>query len=182
MPVGEIWTAPGWPPTGCAWDFLTLPGPALRVLWAGERASVGRWRLTALNPAPGDRRGVNVRSLVLLARANGRRVLLTGDAEAPAERRMLAEAGEAGLRADILKLGHHGSKTSTTDDFLAAVAPRLALVSDGIGNVYHHPSPAVLRRLAERAIPALRTDRDGEVIVRIGEDGAMRIELPGAPR
>ncbi len=182
LPVEEIWTAPGWPPVGCAWDFLTLPGPRLRVMWAGERAAVGRWRLTALNPAPGDRRGVNVRSLVLLAEANGRRALLTGDAEAPAERRMLAELGAAGLHADLLKLGHHGSKTSTSEDFLDAVAPRLALVSDGIGNVYHHPSPVVLRRLEERAIPTLRTDRDGEVVVRFGEDGRLRIELPAAPR
>jgi len=180
--VDEIWTAPGWPPSGCAWDFLTLPGTRLRVLWAGERAAVGRWRLTALNPAPGDRRGVNVRSLVLAAEANGRRLLLTGDAEAPAERRMLAELGEAGLRADLLKLGHHGSKTSTTEDFLDAVAPRLALISDGVGNVYHHPSTVVLRRLTERAIPTLRTDRDGEVVVRVGEGGKLTIELPAAPR
>jgi competence protein ComEC len=182
LPIDEIWTAPGWPPTGCAWELLTLPGPRLRVLWAGERAAVGRWRLTALNPAAGDRRGVNVRSLVLLAEARGRRALLTGDAEAPAERRMLAELGEAGLRADLLKLGHHGSKTSTTEDFLDAVAPRLALISDGVANVYHHPSPVVLRRLEARGIPTLRTDRDGEVVVRVRDDGGLRIELPGAPR
>lgn len=179
--VEEIWTAPGWPPEGCAWELLSLPA-RLRVLWAGERAVVGRWHFLALNPAPGDRRGVNVRSLVLLAEANGRRALLTGDAEAPAERRMLRELGDGGLRADILKVGHHGSKTSTTDDFLAAISPRLALISDGIANVYHHPSPVVLRRLQKRAIPTLRTDRDGEVVVRIGEGGALRIELPGAPR
>jgi competence protein ComEC len=182
VPVDEIWTAPGWPATGCGWDFLTLPGPRLRVLWAGERAALGRWRLTVLNPAPGDRHGVNVRSLVLLAEASGRRALLTGDAEAPAERRMLAELGEVGLRADLLKVGHHGSKTSTTEDFLDAVAPRLALISDGVGNVYHHPSPVVLQRLEERGIPTLRTDRDGEIDVRIGEKGRLTIELPGAPR
>ncbi len=182
LSVDEIWTAPGWPPSGCGWDFLMLPGPTLRVLWAGERAAVGRWRLTAANPPPGDRRGVNVRSLVLLAAANGRRALLTGDAEAPAERRMLADLGGDGLQADLLKVGHHGSKTSTSEDFLDAVSPRLALISDGIANVYHHPSPIVLRRLAERAIPTLRTDRDGEIVVRIGEDGRLRIELPQAPR
>ncbi len=181
LPVDEIWTAPGWPPEGCAWEFLEIPA-RLRVLWAGERAAVGRWRLTALNPPPGDRRGVNVRSLVLLAAANGRRALLTGDAEAPAERRMLREVGEEGLRADLLKVGHHGSKTSTTDDLLDAVSPRLALISDGVANVYHHPSPVVLRRLQKRAIPTLRTDRDGEVVVRFGEGGALAIELPGGPR
>jgi competence protein ComEC len=95
---------------------------------------------------------------------------------------MLAELGEAGLRADLLKVGHHGSKTSTSEDFLDAVAPRLALISDGVGNVYHHPSPVVLRRLEKRGIPTLRTDRVGEIVVRIGKRGQLAIELPGAPR
>lgn len=83
---------------------------------------------------------------------------------------------------DFLKIAHHGSYTSSTGSFLDAVHPRLALISAGVDNLYHHPSPVILERLAERSIPVLRTDRDGLILLRLGEDGRTRIELPGAPR
>ena len=190
LPVAEVWTAPGWEREGCAGEFLALPGTRRRFLAAGDRVRVGRWRIAVLQPAakadPGERS--NERSLVLQAEALGRRVLLTGDAEAREERRALAAAGEDGLHADLLKVGHHGSKTSSTAGFLDAVAPRLALLSVGIDNPYHHPSPVVVKRLAERGVRTLRTDRDGEVLLRIVHVdglpgvGRLRLSLPGAPR
>ena len=180
--IGEVWTAPGWWGSPCAMELLTLPGVGHRFLWAGEKAAAGRWRLQAVHPAAGDRRGTNNRSLVLMAEAHGRRILLTGDLEAAGEARLLARGSIPEITCDILKLAHHGSKSSTTAAFLDAVRPRLALVSAGPRNHYGHPSEQVLSRLSERHIRVLRTDRDGLIRVVIRADGSLRITTPGAPR
>jgi competence protein ComEC len=180
LPVREVWMAPGWDRHGCAGKLLDLPGVRPRFLWRGQRRAVGRWRLTALHPAADDDGPVNERSLVLLAETHGRRALLTGDIEKGAERK-LADCCARDLRADLLKVAHHGSRTSSTEDFLDAVAPRLALISVGVDNVYHHPSPEVVERLGERS-RVLRTDRAGEIVVRFGRDRRLRIEMPGEPK
>jgi len=91
--------------------------------------------------------------------------MLPGDAEKQAERQILAENGEEALGADVLKVGHHGSKNSTTDQFLAAVHPRVAVISAGEDNVYGHPSPELLERLQRAGVRILRTDHDGAVHV-----------------
>jgi competence protein ComEC len=183
LPVDEVWTGPGWPPTGCAGELFTLPRVRLRLLTPGEVRAVGRWRLTVLHGTEGGEgeRSVNERSLVLRAAAAGRRVLLTGDAGREAEGEMLARGPAGALQADLLKVGHHGSGSATGDDLLDAVAPRLALVSVGLANPYYHPSPKLLARLARRGIPLLRTDRSGEVVAHFGT-GGLRLELPGEPR
>jgi len=67
------------------------------------------------------------------------------------------------LQADILKIGHHGSKKSTMPDFLDAVHPRLAVISAGAENPYGHPSPVLLERLQQTGIPVLRTDQNGAI-------------------
>ncbi|MEO6196337.1 MAG: DNA internalization-related competence protein ComEC/Rec2 [Thermoanaerobaculia bacterium] len=180
LPVREVWMAPGWDPHSCAGRLLDLPGVRMRLLSRGQRLTLGRWRLTALHPAAADDGPVNERSLVLLAEVNGRRALFTGDVESGAERELAACCAQ-GLHADLLKVAHHGSRTSSTAAFLEAVAPRLALISVGVGNVYHHPSPEIVERLGERA-RVLRTDRAGEIVVRFGGDGKLRIETPGAPK
>ena len=78
----------------------------------------------------------------------------------------------------MLKVAHHGSTTSTSAPFLAAVHPRLALVSVGAGNSYGHPGPEVMRRLAEAGVEVLRTDRLGTVIV--STDGvALSVHIDG---
>jgi competence protein ComEC len=180
--VREVWIGPGWDPLGCAGQLMTLPGVRLRILWAGERAAVGRWDLLALHPDPGEHRGTNERSLVLRAESAGVRLLLTGDVERWAESRLLAAWPAEDLRTDLLKVAHHGSRTSTGESFLATVALRLALISAGPRNLYHPPSPVVLDCLEERGIRILRTDRDGLVLVRFSRDGRMRLGLPGVPR
>ena len=82
------------------------------------------------------------------------------------------------LRADVLKVGHHGSSTSSTPEFLGAVNPRIALISVGAANTYGHPSPAVVRSLVNRGAQVLRTDHVGTVVVRT--DGqSIRIEAGG---
>jgi beta-lactamase superfamily II metal-dependent hydrolase len=70
--------------------------------------------------------------------------------------------------ADVLKVGHHGSKNSTMPEFLSAVAPQVAIISTGKENPYGHPSPELLQRLEESGSRILRTDRDGAVQIRTG--------------
>ena len=80
------------------------------------------------------------------------------------ELRALA-AGEP-LAADVLKVGHHGSNTSSTGEFLDAVSPTFAVISDGFENSFHHPHPQVLERLLAHHTAALRTDMQGLITVR----------------
>lgn len=107
----------------------------------------------------------NDASTVAAVRVGDVRLLMTGDAEAGEEQWLLAHRASE-LRADILKVAHHGSATSSTPAFVARVAPRLALVSVGAGNRYGHPSPEVMRRLAAAGATVLRTDLHGTIVVR----------------
>jgi competence protein ComEC len=106
----------------------------------------------------------NNASAVALIRVGDVRMLMMGDAEREEERWLLEHAPEQ-LRADVLKVGHHGSSTSSTPDFLDAVRPRIALVSVGEGNTYGHPSVEIMASLAERGTEVVRTDKVGTVIV-----------------
>ncbi len=103
----------------------------------------------------------NNASLVVRLSFGSTRFLLTGDAEAEAEQELLSSGVD--LRADVLKVGHHGSKTSTTDAFLARVNPQAAVVSAGRANRFGHPHPDVVARVAERRMSIFRTDRDGAI-------------------
>ena len=107
-------------------------------------------------------------SLVLRLRFTDRAMMLPGDAERTAEREIVAKARPEELQAEVLKIGHHGSKNSTTAEFLAAVKPRLAIISVGEENPYGHPNAELLERLANAGVRVLRTDRDGAVHVLMG--------------
>jgi len=185
LDVGEIWTASGWPAEGCAGELFAIPGARVRAFVAGAHGHVGRWRLEVLGPSREEvARGKspeNERSLILSAAVFGRRVLLTGDVERVGEIHLLDQPQER-LRADVLKVAHHGSRTSSAGFLLDAVEPRWALISVGPKNPYYHPSPEVLERLAARNLHVLRTDRDGEIRLRFGRDGRIRLDLPGAPK
>ena len=161
-------------------------GIPLRRLRAGERFELGGARFSVL--LAGDRAvlrelGPNERSLVLAVDYAGRRLLLTGDAGEATERVLLLRYGAA-LRADVLKVGHHGSRFSTTPDFLAAVAPGVALVSVRADPRRRLPDDAVLERLRRSGAAVYRTDRAGAVTVAIAPDGAMSVRAfrgPGPP-
>ncbi len=105
----------------------------------------------------------NLASTMVMARFGGVRVLLTGDAEAAEEHWVLAH-GES-LEADVLKVAHHGSSTSSTPEFLERVNPRVALVSVGIANSYGHPSSDVMAALVARGATVLRTDQLGDIVL-----------------
>ncbi|MEK9147887.1 MAG: ComEC/Rec2 family competence protein [Patescibacteria group bacterium] len=95
-------------------------------------------------------------------------VLLMSDAEAALERELISS--DLNISSDILKVGHHGSKTSTREGFLEAVEPHLAVISSGRRNRYGHPAEEVLDRLQSFGIRVLRTDQDGDIVLII--DGA----------
>lgn len=101
----------------------------------------------------------------------GDAVLLMGDATADVERRLLARGAD--VRADVLKVGHHGSRFSTTPEFLSAVRPRYAAVSVG-KNSYGHPAWTTLRRLESAGVAVFRTDRDGGVRFVFTPGGVLR--------
>ena len=114
-------------------------------------------------------------SLVMRLRYLDRTMLLPGDAEKQVEAAMLTENDASTLHADVLKVGHHGSKNSTMPDFLATVAPQISVISAGEENPYGHPSPELLQRLEESGTRLLRTDRDGAV--RVLTDGhSLRVD------
>ena len=105
------------------------------------------------------------------------RFLLTGDAEQGEERWLMEHADSLG--ADVLKVGHHGSSTSTGDEFIRRVCPRVALISVGAMNSYGHPSGDVIAALRRAGAQVLRTDHEGSIVVR--SDGA-KIEVQGAEK
>jgi|GEM_PF-374848 len=107
----------------------------------------------------------NETSVIVRVQYGGVVYLLTGDAEANEEAWVLQHTDPRLLHADVLKLGHHGSRTSSTAPFLDAVHPTLGVVSVGEGNRYGHPSPETLDAFAARGIPLRRTDRDGSIVV-----------------
>jgi competence protein ComEC len=124
---------------------------------------------------------INNASVVALLENDGFRALLTGDAEAPIERLLLARGVLP--RVDVLKVGHHGSDSSTLPEFVAALRPRFALVSTGAGNEYGHPHDSTLRTLAAfPGLVVLRTDRDGSVELVVERSGiAVRRRGPSDP-
>ncbi len=105
---------------------------------------------------------LNENSLVLLVEYRGFRAVLAGDAGLPAEQLLAGPVG----RADLLKVGHHGSRGATGDGWLRELRPTAAVISVGEGNRYGHPAPEALGRLAAAEVAVFRTDRDGAIDVR----------------
>ena len=154
-------------------DAIVRPGRAGDVIPLGATT---QFRILypstedAAGPLPED--DINNASVVLLLESGAFRALLTGDAEAPVERRLL----ERGLlsRVDVLKVGHHGSESSTLPEMLAVLQPAVALISCGADNEYGHPHAVTLEHLA--ALPGLRvrrTDLDGTLEVIADAEGLV---------
>jgi competence protein ComEC len=144
---------------------VARPGARRVVASPGMRLLIGKTSFTVLsaglNGSSPSAAGDNNDSLVLRLDYGTTGFLLTGDAEREAEAEML-RAGLP-LRADVLKVGHHGSTRSTSAVFLSAVKPRLAVIQVGALNRFGHPQPDVLQRLADSRV--LRTDQNGRIEV-----------------
>jgi competence protein ComEC len=173
LPVGSFWEAvPGG--VGDEYDQLreTLNGKRVpfRQLAAGDRIALSEGvSLQVLSPRnalqrkgrTADDMSMNEDSLVFRLVYDTFSMLFTADAGFPAEERILADSAE--LKSTVLKVGHHGSRYSTSPAFLDRVAPRAALISAGKGNSFGLPSSRTLEKLAGRGIPTWRTDRDGTI-------------------
>jgi competence protein ComEC len=159
----ELWV--GNNPRFAAYDALLAQADALKIrvrsLRAGDALAFGSAQIAVLAPMSDYRPGAepsNNDSLVLRAAYGATSVLLEGDAEAPIEQAMLAEHG---LASTLLKVGHHGSITSTRPEFLARVAPQWAVISCGLHNRYGHPRSEVLAALESARVRTFRTDLNG---------------------
>jgi competence protein ComEC len=143
---------------------LHIPARSLRQ---GDAFAFADTQVAVLAPITGYKPGAeatNNDSLVLHVAYGATSVLLEGDAEAPVEEAMLAEPG---LESTLLKVGHHGSLTSTRPAFLARVAPQWAVISCGLHNHYQHPREEVLEELQHAHVRTLRTDIHGAVCFRL---------------
>jgi competence protein ComEC len=165
----QLWTGAMAP--SAAWSAVNqeacLENVKIEALVSGHGFDFGGAHIDVISPPAGYLQGPNPTnddSLALRITYGHRSLLLMGDTEKPMERAALAD-GEP-LRADVLKVGHHGSNTSSGDPFLDAVAPEFAVISDGFENTFHHPHPLVLQRLAAHHSSILRTDLDGLVTLR----------------
>ncbi len=122
----------------------------------------------------------NEESSVFMVSYRGVRILITGDLGEDGEKEMIRFYESRGelekLRADVLNVGHHGSKYSTCDDFLDAVRPKLAVIQVGRNN-YGHPSPDTLERLAAHGVKVLRNDEVGAVGLRIDKHGIKAVHV-----
>ncbi len=157
--------------TGPEWDALRIKAEALGVRLmargAGERFRLGGAEFEVLAPSRGSAalaEPQNDDSLVLRVAHGSHSFLLTGDAGKAVEYDLLAEGRAA--HADVLKVGHHGSRTSTSGEFLEAVRPSFAVISAGSGNTYRFPHREVLERLRERNAAVYRTDNRGLITIR----------------
>lgn len=146
--------------------YTATAGPWIK--WRGDI----RWDI--LNPS--DRNVVekgndNDASVVLQLSAYGRNILFTGDLEADGEVRIRDQYDR--LTIDVLKVGHHGSKSSTTEQLLEGITPKIAVISVGKNNRYGHPHPDVMNRLHEHDVEVFRTDQDGALTFTIKRNGQM---------
>jgi len=165
----DLWI--GTNPHSAAYDALLREAAELRVktrsFHAGDAMSLGAARVTVLAPMAGYQPGPapqNNDSLVLRVAYGETSVLLEGDAEAPVEQAMLAETG---LASTLLKVGHHGSISSTRPEFLARVAPRWAVISCGRHNRFGHPRSEILSALQQAGVHTFSTDINGASCFRL---------------
>ncbi|MFI7159445.1 ComEC/Rec2 family competence protein [Micromonospora chalcea] len=182
--VGPSWSEP---PYGAAQvrEAARRAGAPLAAAQAGWRWRAGAVDLVAVGPPyplRGSRSDPNNNSLVLTATVAGVRVLLAGDAETEEQRAMLETMPAAAIRADVLKVAHHGSAYQDPQ-FLAAVHPAVALVCVGVDNDYGHPNAGLLDRLARGGARVLRTDTGGDLAaVRVGAGLAVVTRGPDPVR
>jgi competence protein ComEC len=149
----------------------------LRTLRAGDAIPFGKTQISVLAPFRDYQPGpepTNNDSLVLHMSYGATSVMLEGDAESPVEQAMLAEPG---LQSTLLKVGHHGSITSTRPEFLARVAPQWAVISCGLHNRYGHPRQEVLEELQAARVRTYSTDINGAACFRL--DGKTVAPEPG---
>jgi competence protein ComEC len=155
---------------------LRASAHAHRPCFAGQRWSWDGVAFEVLHPPPARLetlpRRSNDLSCVVAIDAGGARMLLTGDIESEVEAELVRDFA-ASLRADVLLVPHHGSRSSSAPAFLAAVAPATAVVSAGYRSRFRHPHPEVTARYEAAGARVLRSDRDGAITIDLGAEGTL---------
>lgn len=172
IPVGRIY-ADAQVHTSRTYEELLLLIERLQIPFYRARAGMkldvpGIDSLTVLHPTEPLLPNLNNNSVVLLMEARGFRFLFTGDIEKQAEQLILSH--DDCLHADVLKVAHHGSETSSGADFTHAINPKTAVIMVGEGNVYDHPHLSVLLRLTKHNIDIFRTDQHGTISMTIDDE------------
>ncbi len=157
-------------------DALMSSHATHKGVTAGEKYTLGEMTLFVYAPfAAEDAAKGNEGSIVFRLVCGTSVAIFTGDAEADTEERLLSVYGRDGLSCDLYKVGHHGSSTSTGEEFLSALSPKYAVICCGRENTFGHPHGAVLDRLARIGAQTLRTDLDGEIcFVTDGENFSLQ--------
>ena len=143
----------------------------------GDFFNIGDLKFETLHPSNKfiSENAMNNNSLVLRMDYYTTSVLFTGDIEAIAEQELVSKC-KLKLDVDILKVGHHGSNTSSIESFLGAVSPNIALIGVGADNKFGHPGEEVIKRLKERKVNIFRTDLNGEITIEINKERNLKIK------
>lgn len=138
----------------------------------GMNFNIGEFEVTLLAYFP-DATKENDRSIITMAKIGNKKFLFTGDAEKATEADVLAE--KLNIDCDVLKVGHHGSNSSSTAAFLKAASPKYAAISVGKDNMYSHPSNKTIVALKNCGAEVYRTDKNGDISFYV-ENGNIRVE------
>ena len=151
----------------------------VRTLQAGEKLQIGQVQIRVLWPEKKQitENQLNNNSLVLQVQYQQISILFTGDIEAIAEEKIVEAYGKS-LQSTILKVAHHGSKSSTIEKFLQCVNPKIALIGVGENNTFGHPNEMILQRLKDRGCKIYRTDENGEIVITIHKQMEIKEKIP----
>ena len=163
--IDEVWCSGSPSTTGATRRMeaaLEEKDLAAKPVTTGERYALGALQLLVLSPVE-PTSNTNASSVVLLVTYGATKLLLMGDADAKTEGKILKNFSAWELDCDLLKAGHHGSRTSSSLEFLEVVTPEYAIISCGVGNSYGHPHGETLERLDAVHSEVLRTDLEGSI-------------------
>lgn len=174
--VKEAWISGAVHTTDGYLDFLALlkeKNVSVKAVKLGDKVQFGELSGLALTPlesmkgvTPSNQHDANITTLWQYGQTS---LLITGDMETELEDRLVARNLLSPV--SVLKVGHHGSETSTGERFLTALQPKIAVIQAGRNNKFSHPRASTLERLARFNIPVLRTDQDGTILFEISESG-----------
>ncbi len=136
----------------------------------GMVINIGDFEITVLY-ADNSSEDINDRSVIYMAEINSKKFLFTGDAEVETEKALIDSGID--FDCDVLKVGHHGSTTSTSNEFLEVATPRFAAISVGANNKYSHPSTNVINKLEKAGAEVLRTDKMGDIVFFYKDDSIV---------
>ncbi|MDD4761467.1 MAG: MBL fold metallo-hydrolase [Candidatus Pacebacteria bacterium] len=165
---------------GEAWEKMEMTlekdGIKIIVLAVGDKVKYGESEILILNPEAGKKTEMNENSLVFLLKNPKMNVIFTGDIGKETEEKIYNNLQKNGEKAeiDVLKVAHHGSKNSSSEDFITILKPKVSVIEVG-KNSYGHPTEEVLNRLAEIKSLIFRTDENGTIKIEAGEDKKIKV-------